>query len=66
MSAVDRARAIADRTTPDDYARQVQNAAKALVEAVWQVKDPEARVEAWKVAQRVLGPATHHDFEVKP
>lgn len=66
MNAVERARAIAEGQTPDSYARQVQSAAKALVEAVWQVKDPEARVEAWKVAQRVLGPATHHDFEVKP
>lgn len=66
MNAVDRARAIAERHVPDDYGRRVQEAAQALVEAVWAVRDPEARVEAWQVAQRVLGPATRHDFEVKP
>jgi hypothetical protein len=37
-----------------------------LVEAVWEVRDPEARVEAWKVVQRVLGPAASYDFEVRP
>jgi hypothetical protein len=66
MSAAERARAIEERAALDDYGRQVQDAAKALVQAVWQEKDPEARVEAWKVVQRVLRPATSYDFEVKP
>jgi hypothetical protein len=66
VNAADRARAIEERAVQDDYGRQVQNAAKSLVQAVWQVKDPEARIEAWKVVQRVLGPATSYDFEVKP
>lgn len=65
MNAAERARYIAERGTLDDYGRRVQRAAKALVEAVWSVEDPEARVEAWKVAERVLKPATAYDFEVR-
>lgn len=65
MRAVERARLLSEGQTPDDYGRRVQRAAQALVEAVWEVRDPEARVEAWQIAQRVLKPATSHDFEVR-
>lgn len=65
MNAAGRARAISERTAPDAYGRAVQKAAQSLVEAIWAVPDPEDRVEAWKVAQRVLKPAQHYDFEVR-
>jgi hypothetical protein len=66
VRAVDRARLVAEGQPDDAYGRAVQKAARDLVQAVWQVKDPEARVEAWQVVQRVLKPATTYDFEVKP
>lgn len=49
----------------DDYGRRVQEAAKALVAAVWDERDAEARVEAWQIVQRVIQPATAYDFSVR-
>lgn len=65
-AAATRALAIAEKGERDVYSRRVQNAVLALVDAVWSTPDQEGRVDAWKGAQGVLGPAASYDFQVRP